>query len=77
VLTFHGDRVDVLVPTALGDAHRRAAVVTRLAAALGTPAAHHHGRAAPHHWVIADGHLAGHRLHTHTRLDTPEETTTP
>jgi hypothetical protein len=74
-LTVHHDRIDVLVPTALGPPGTRLAAVTRLADALGTPAAHHRAHAAPGGWLETTGHLAGHRIHAYTPLETTQEPT--
>jgi hypothetical protein len=67
-LTFDDDRIGIQVGRELGDATERTAVVTHLADLLGSRARRRGGRDALADWIIADGQLAGHRVHIFTAI---------
>jgi hypothetical protein len=68
-VTCDASQISIQVGEHLGDAARRAALVTRLAAALGTTAVRADSTASPAAWVRADGAISGLRACVFTAVD--------
>jgi hypothetical protein len=61
-VTCDDSQITIQVGEHLGDAASRAALVTRLAAAIGTTAVRADSRAGPDAWIRADGAISGLRV---------------
>jgi hypothetical protein len=74
LVTVTGDQISILVPDHLASRARRAAIVARLAAAVGARPTRTRAHAGLG-WIEAQGVLAGHPLHIFTPV--PADAATP
>jgi hypothetical protein len=76
-VTCDGNQISIQVGEHLGDAASRAALVTRLAAAIGTIAVRADSPAGPCAWVRADGAISGLPVRVFTPVDIQHAGTLP
>jgi hypothetical protein len=67
-LTFNDDRITIQVGAELGEPADRTAMVTHLAATVGTRSRRWGGTGPTANWLIADGVWAGHPVHIFTAI---------
>jgi hypothetical protein len=67
-LTFNDDKITIQVGAELGEPADRTAMVTHLAAIVGTRSRRWGGTGPTANWLIADGLWAGHLVHIFTAI---------